>query len=219
MLLVRDNDGNLDQLFEHAIKECVHYDVVSLGFLQRRLAIGYARAARLLDQREYAGIVSPGHGLRPRKVRILKDRKSKGKACKEDTESFLWANAQLIINLLDAHGITVRLARAAIERENILFLFEVIVGAKFDKVPKLDKEIAAILAYQTGKVGMGAPFKGTPFLYIYLPIVKRMKEETYRAFDIDVRRIQSDLAHKFRSMIREPLFRVSEFVQDLGYKV
>jgi DNA segregation ATPase FtsK/SpoIIIE-like protein len=219
MLLVRDDDSNLDELFERAIEVCVHYDVVSTGFLQRRLAVGYARAARILDQLEYAGIVSPGRGSEPRKLLILKDKESRGKAGKPDTKSFLWVKAQMITSELEAHGFTARLARVTIQRENILFLFELIVGTKFDEVLKLDKEIAAILASPTGKVVMGAPFKGTSFLFIYLPIVKRMKQQSYRAFDIDVREFQPSLAYRFRSIIREKLFRVSDLVQDLAYRI
>ncbi|PIS32099.1 hypothetical protein COT40_01900, partial [Candidatus Peregrinibacteria bacterium CG08_land_8_20_14_0_20_41_10] len=40
----------------------------SASLIQRRLAIGYARAARLLDQMEIQGIVGPAEGSAPRKV-------------------------------------------------------------------------------------------------------------------------------------------------------
>ncbi|MBI2641233.1 hypothetical protein HYW87_01390 [Candidatus Roizmanbacteria bacterium] len=44
------------------------HDKASASLLQRRLAIGYARAARLLDQLEGAGFVSPAEGSKPREV-------------------------------------------------------------------------------------------------------------------------------------------------------
>ena len=44
------------------------YDRASASLLQRRLRIGYARAARLLDELEAAGIIGPGEGAKPRDV-------------------------------------------------------------------------------------------------------------------------------------------------------
>jgi S-DNA-T family DNA segregation ATPase FtsK/SpoIIIE len=57
-----------DTLLPNAIKLVQSYDMVNASLLQRRLAIGYARAARLLDQLEDKGIVGPGEGAKPRKV-------------------------------------------------------------------------------------------------------------------------------------------------------
>ena len=219
MLLVKEKDGSLDELFEKAIKESVHYGVVSAGFIQRRLSVGYIRAARILDQLEYAGIVSSANGSEPRRVLILNKKTSPKTVAKLDTRNFLWDNAQLITNLLDAHGITVRLVRVTIQKENILFLFDFAVGTKIDDILKLDKEIASILASPTGKVEMGAPFKGTCLLFIFLPIKKRRKEETYRAFDIDVQAIKPSLVHKYKSKLRETLMSISAFIGDLAYKV
>ena len=42
----------------------------SASFLQRRLRIGYARAARLLDLLEERGIIGPGEGAKPREILI-----------------------------------------------------------------------------------------------------------------------------------------------------
>lgn len=42
----------------------------SASLLQRRLRIGYARAARILDQLEKAGLVSPAEGAKPRDVLV-----------------------------------------------------------------------------------------------------------------------------------------------------
>lgn len=60
-------DGK-DAQFEEAVRVVQQHDKASASLLQRRLSIGYARAARLLDQLEAAGIVGQGDGSKPRDV-------------------------------------------------------------------------------------------------------------------------------------------------------
>lgn len=60
-------DGK-DALFEEAIRSVCQYDRASASLLQRRLSIGYSRAARILDQLEAAGVVGPAEGSKPRDV-------------------------------------------------------------------------------------------------------------------------------------------------------
>ncbi len=62
-------DGR-DPLFEDALRLVCQYDKASASLLQRRLSVGYARAARILDQLELAGIIGPGEGSKPRDVLI-----------------------------------------------------------------------------------------------------------------------------------------------------
>lgn len=69
--------NNLDELFNEAVKQIETYDKVSASLLQRRLSIGYARAARLLDQLEEQGYVGKGEGTKPRKVLKNNDEKKK----------------------------------------------------------------------------------------------------------------------------------------------
>lgn len=57
-----------DNKFEEAVREIMSHDRASASLLQRRLKIGYARAARLLDELEERGIVSPPDGSNPREV-------------------------------------------------------------------------------------------------------------------------------------------------------
>lgn len=59
-----------DQLFEEAVRVVCQYDRASASLLQRRLSVGYARAARILDQLEEEGIVGPGEGAKPRDVLV-----------------------------------------------------------------------------------------------------------------------------------------------------
>ncbi|OGH88851.1 MAG: hypothetical protein A2537_02645 [Candidatus Magasanikbacteria bacterium RIFOXYD2_FULL_36_9] len=57
-----------DSLFEDAKKCVVESGKASASLLQRRLRVGYARAARLLDELEEAGIVGPADGAKPREL-------------------------------------------------------------------------------------------------------------------------------------------------------
>ena len=63
-------DGDADDLFKEAVGIVCQYDRASASLLQRRLSIGYARAARILDQLEAAGVVSPADGSKPREVLV-----------------------------------------------------------------------------------------------------------------------------------------------------
>ncbi|QQG43678.1 MAG: DNA translocase FtsK [Candidatus Daviesbacteria bacterium] len=62
--------GEEDDLFEEAVRTVCQYDRASASLLQRRLRIGYARAARILDELEEAGIVGVGEGAKPRDVLV-----------------------------------------------------------------------------------------------------------------------------------------------------
>ncbi len=57
-----------DPLFMEAVKMFAQYDQASSSMIQRRLSVGYARAARILDQLCDAGIVGPANGSKPRDV-------------------------------------------------------------------------------------------------------------------------------------------------------
>jgi DNA segregation ATPase FtsK/SpoIIIE-like protein len=57
-----------DLFFFKAIEIIKEYDEVSSALLQRKLSIGYARAARLIDQLEEEGLIDKAKGSKPRKV-------------------------------------------------------------------------------------------------------------------------------------------------------
>lgn len=59
-----------DRLLSEAINLVIHGGTASTALLQRKLKLGYARAARLLDLLEERGIVGPYNGSKPRKVLI-----------------------------------------------------------------------------------------------------------------------------------------------------
>jgi len=62
------DDGDDDPLYDEAKRVVLESRKASASYLQRRLKIGYARAARLLDILENKGIVGPGEGAKPREV-------------------------------------------------------------------------------------------------------------------------------------------------------
>jgi len=68
-----DEDDDADALFSQAVDIVRRSDKASASLLQRRLRIGYARAARILDQMEDRGIVGPADGSRFREVLVTSD--------------------------------------------------------------------------------------------------------------------------------------------------
>ena len=61
-------DGDRDKLFREAAECCIQNQGGSTSLLQRRLKIGYGRAARIIDQLHLAGILGPPDGSKPRDV-------------------------------------------------------------------------------------------------------------------------------------------------------
>ena len=64
------DDGDRDELFREAAEACIQNQGGSTSLLQRKLRIGYGRAARIIDQLHYAGILGPPDGSKPREVLI-----------------------------------------------------------------------------------------------------------------------------------------------------
>lgn len=59
-----------DEFFEEAVRTVFRFNRASASLLQRRLSIGYNRAARILDQLEAAGVIGPGDGAKAREILI-----------------------------------------------------------------------------------------------------------------------------------------------------
>jgi DNA segregation ATPase FtsK/SpoIIIE-like protein len=110
-------DGDTDELFKKAVEEVVQYDRASASLLQRRMSIGYARAARLIDQLQTAGVLGPAEGSQPRAVLIKSAEELFGDnweklQTKEVEESVLWtpeaANNYIVpskVKLSDVNGV------------------------------------------------------------------------------------------------------------------
>ncbi|MFA7289836.1 MAG: DNA translocase FtsK, partial [Melioribacteraceae bacterium] len=62
--------SDLDPMFEEAARVIVRQQQGSVSLLQRKLKLGYSRAARIVDQLEQAGIVGPSDGSKAREVII-----------------------------------------------------------------------------------------------------------------------------------------------------
>jgi S-DNA-T family DNA segregation ATPase FtsK/SpoIIIE len=63
-------DFEKDELYDEAARIVVSSGQVSISYLQRKLRIGFSRAARLVDMMEADGLVSPGAGGKPREVLV-----------------------------------------------------------------------------------------------------------------------------------------------------
>lgn len=66
--------GDEDELFEAAKDIIVKAGKASTSMLQRRLSIGYGRAAKILDMLEEAGVIGPSNGAKPREVLISREQ-------------------------------------------------------------------------------------------------------------------------------------------------
>lgn len=69
-----DEGSDADAMLDDAIRVVVEAGQASTSLLQRRLKLGYSRAARIIDQMEERGVVGPYEGSKPRKVLITKEQ-------------------------------------------------------------------------------------------------------------------------------------------------
>ena len=63
-----DEEGDDGEMYEAARAEVIASQKASTSYLQRKLKVGYARAARLMDMLEERGVIGPGDGAKPREV-------------------------------------------------------------------------------------------------------------------------------------------------------
>jgi S-DNA-T family DNA segregation ATPase FtsK/SpoIIIE len=65
-----DGDSDDDALYEEARTCVMEAGKASTSYIQRKLKVGYARAARLMDMLEERGIIGPADGAKPREVLV-----------------------------------------------------------------------------------------------------------------------------------------------------
>ena len=71
---VSDDGDDADELLSAAVEVVLETGQASVSMLQRRLKLGYARAARIVDEMEEKGIVGPFQGSKPRDILITKEQ-------------------------------------------------------------------------------------------------------------------------------------------------
>jgi S-DNA-T family DNA segregation ATPase FtsK/SpoIIIE len=69
----KDKSQEKDELYDKAVELIISTGQASASYLQRKLRLGYARAARIIDQMEQEGIVGPSKGSKPREILISVD--------------------------------------------------------------------------------------------------------------------------------------------------
>ncbi|MFH1402207.1 MAG: DNA translocase FtsK 4TM domain-containing protein [Patescibacteria group bacterium] len=88
--LVSSNDNNSDLLYEDAKNTVIQTGKASTSYLQRKLRIGYARAARIMDEMEDNGIIGPADGSKIRTVLVKNtaDDKNEGETEEENNSEY-----------------------------------------------------------------------------------------------------------------------------------
>ena len=76
-----------DEMVEKAIEVVIEAGQASTSSLQRRLKLGYARAARIIDQLEELGVVGPFEGAKPRAVLMTREMWLQRKLAMENKDS------------------------------------------------------------------------------------------------------------------------------------
>ena len=109
-----DGEENIyDQLFEKAAEIVMETGQASTSFLQRKLSVGYARGAKIIDQLQEYGVIGPAEGSKPRKVLMTKQMWLEKRAY-SDSENFTADNVEQMAiedtignsdEVIDNHGI------------------------------------------------------------------------------------------------------------------
>ena len=83
-----------DEFFDEAVQMVLETGQASVSMLQRRLRLGYTRAARIVDAMEEEGIIGPFRGSKPREILIQEYQPKEEEAPKEQTETSTEETAQ-----------------------------------------------------------------------------------------------------------------------------
>ncbi|PJC48941.1 MAG: hypothetical protein CO035_00870, partial [Candidatus Omnitrophica bacterium CG_4_9_14_0_2_um_filter_42_8] len=83
-----------DEFFDEAVQMVLETGQASVSMLQRRLRLGYTRAARIVDAMEEEGIIGPFRGSKPREILIQEYQPKEEEAPKEQSETSTEETAQ-----------------------------------------------------------------------------------------------------------------------------
>ena len=67
-------NGEKDELYEEAVRIIMESNQASVSILQRRMRLGYTRAARIIDTMEQEGLIGPFEGSKPRKILVDREQ-------------------------------------------------------------------------------------------------------------------------------------------------
>jgi DNA segregation ATPase FtsK/SpoIIIE, S-DNA-T family len=85
-MLNEDDSNDDDDLYEDAKQAVMEAGKASTSYIQRKLRVGYSRAARLMDLLEEKGVIGPADGAKPRQVLIGGDADLGGDSDEDDTD-------------------------------------------------------------------------------------------------------------------------------------
>ena len=69
-----DDGSDTDPMYKQAVEVVIDAGQASTSLLQRRCKLGYARAARIMDEMEQNGVIGPSEGAKPRAVLISRQQ-------------------------------------------------------------------------------------------------------------------------------------------------
>lgn len=90
-----EEENIFDPLFEKAAETVIESGTASTSFLQRKLSVGYARGAKIIDQLQEYGVIGPAEGSKPRKVLMTKQMWLEKRAY-DGSDDFTAENAEQI---------------------------------------------------------------------------------------------------------------------------
>lgn len=97
-----DGDGEqLDALFDKAVDVVLETGTASTSFLQRKLSVGYARGAKIIDQLEEKGIIGPANGSKGREILINRQQWLEMQAYSSNNEFTAENTEQISFELID----------------------------------------------------------------------------------------------------------------------
>jgi S-DNA-T family DNA segregation ATPase FtsK/SpoIIIE len=155
--------GSEDELYNDAKEIVVESGKASASLLQRRLRVGYARAARLLDILEENGIIGPAESVRPRDV-LVDEKFAPGLllpldllevASEQSDAGDVSKNVEIIQNTLQKFGIEITMGEINIGPTLTQYTLKLVDSSKLSKIKTLENDLS--LALKSSAIRIEAP--------------------------------------------------------------